>query len=112
MFNYFDVIVIALLLGFGYLGYETGILASLFYVLSGFVGIWAAQEFSSKIDLNFYILFFTAAGIVILAGLFIRKLLKTVFLGGFDRMVGTILGIFMGGCGLYIYCSFVPSESF
>jgi uncharacterized membrane protein required for colicin V production len=112
MFNFFDVIVIALVIGFGYLGYETGILASLFYVLSGFVGIWAAQEFSSKIDLNFYILFFTSAGIVILAGLFIRKLLKSVFLGGFDRMVGAFLGVFLGvSASIFIVLSFPPKVS-
>jgi len=112
MFNIFDVIVIALLLGFGYLGYETGILASLFYILSGFVGIWAAQEFSSRIDINFYLLFFTAAGIVTLVGLFIRKLLKAVFLGGFDRMIGAFLGIFLGvSASIFIVLSFPPKVS-
>jgi uncharacterized membrane protein required for colicin V production len=112
MFNFFDVIVIALLLGFGYLGYETGILASLFYVLSGFVGIWAAQEFSSRIDINFYMLFFAAAGIVILAGLFIRKLLKAVFLGGLDRMIGAFLGVFLGvSVSIFIVLSFPPKVS-
>ena len=96
MFNIFDIIVIVLVLGFGYLGFETGILASLFYILSGFVGIWAAQEFSAKIDINFYVMFFGGAGIVVLVGLFIRKLLKSIFLGNFDRVIGAFLGIFLG----------------
>ncbi len=112
MFNYFDFIVIGLIVCCGYLGFQTGILASLFYILSGFVGIWAAQEFSDKFDTNFYLLFFAAAGIVILVGLFIRRLLRAVFLGAFDRVIGGLLGIFLGvSVSIFIVLSFPPKLS-
>ena len=107
MFNFFDGIVLILIIGGGYLGSQTGILASLFYILSGFVGIWAAQEFSSKFDINFYLMFFAGAGAVIMVGLFIRSLLKTVLLGPIDRVVGALLGVFLGvSVSIFIVLSF------
>jgi uncharacterized membrane protein required for colicin V production len=107
MFNYFDGIVLALITIGGYLGFQTGILASLFYILSGFVGIWAAQEFSNKFDANFYLLFFASAGVVIVAGILIRRLLKTVVLGIPDRLIGALLGIFLGvSISIFIVLSF------
>ena len=112
MFNAFDLIALAFILGFGYLGFETGILASLFYILSGFVGIWAAQEFSTKIDAKFYLFFFGGAGIVVLAGLFIRKLLSAIFLGSFDRLIGAFLGVFLGiSVSIFVVLSFPPKVS-
>jgi len=112
MFNLFDGIVLALIMCGGYLGFETGILASLFYILSGFVGIWAAQEFSDKFDINFYLMFFAGAGIVIVAGILIRRLLKAVFLGTLDRVIGAFLGIFLGvSASIFIVLSFPPKIS-
>ena len=112
MFNIFDSIVIVLVMGFGFLGFETGILASLFYILSGFVGIWAAQEFTTKIGMGFYLVFFACAGIVVLAGLFIRRLLRAIFLGAFDRLIGAFLGVFLGvSVSVFIVLSFPPKVS-
>jgi len=112
MFNIYDCIALALILGGGYLGFETGILASLFYILSGFVGIWAAQEFSSKFDINFYLMFFAGSGAVFLMGLFVRRLLKAMLLGTFDKLIGALLGLVLGvSVSIFIVLSFPPKLS-
>ncbi len=96
MFNVFDVIAL-LMMGFGaYFGFETGIIASIFYISSGFVGMWAAQRYVPEPGLQFYVVFLAGAGVVILAGFVASKILKSVCLGMTDRVVGAFLGLLLG----------------
>jgi uncharacterized membrane protein required for colicin V production len=94
--NLFDLLVVALLAASIFFGYKTGIVTSIFYVLSGFVGMWAAQSFSSEPKINFYLVFFAAAGVVIIAGFFISHLIKKLPFVWLDHLLGTILGIVLG----------------
>jgi uncharacterized membrane protein required for colicin V production len=96
MFNFFDVIVSIIMLACGYFGFNTGIIASVFYVLSGFAGMWAAQKFSAQLNMDFYLVFGIVALAVILTGFFTGKILKALFLGTIDRIVGAVLGMCLG----------------
>jgi uncharacterized membrane protein required for colicin V production len=96
MFNFFDVIVIVVAGLTAFLGFQTGILSSLFYIGSGFVGMWAAQHYAPGTGGEFYLVFVLVAGFVGLVGFVLSKMLKTVFFSTPDRIVGAVLGIIMG----------------
>ena len=96
MFNIFDIATLALVLLCAYFGYNTGIIASVFYMASGFAGMWAAHAYAARLGLNFYVAFVLAAAVVILIGFILGKIFKAVFLGGLDRLGGVIFGILLG----------------
>jgi membrane protein required for colicin V production len=96
MFNIFDAVTLAIVLLCAYFGYNTGIIASLFYMASGFAGMWAAHVYSAKLGMNFYLTFILAAAVVILIGFILGKIFKAVFLGGLDRLGGIVFGILLG----------------
>ena len=64
MFNAFDFLSILIIAGNSYFGYQTGIIACLFYILSGFLGMWAAQSFAPEPKFNFYLVFLAVAAVV------------------------------------------------
>ncbi|MCB4791353.1 MAG: CvpA family protein [Elusimicrobia bacterium] len=94
--NIFDLAVVALLAASIYFGYKTGIITSFFYVLSGFIGMWAAQEFVNEPKLNYYLVFLASAGVVILVGFFISHLIKKLPFSWIDHLFGVFLGIILG----------------
>jgi membrane protein required for colicin V production len=96
MFNFFDIFVLVIVGSCVYFGYQTGIIASIFYILSGFVGMWAANKFAPNPGVNFYLVFFAGAGTVVLIGFIIGKIFKKALLGMFDRVAGVVLGIILG----------------
>jgi uncharacterized membrane protein required for colicin V production len=94
--NIFDAAILIIVLLCAYFGFNTGVIASVFYMASGFAGMWAAHEFSVRLGLNFYLTFVLAAAVVILAGFILGKIFKGLFLGGLDRLGGVILGVLLG----------------
>src|SRR5512138_3001461 len=97
MFNFFDIIALAVILLGGYFGLQTGILASTFYVASGFAGLWSAHRYAARLGVNFYLLFALASAAVILLGFLFSRLFKKIFLGKPDRLIGGLLGLCLGG---------------
>jgi uncharacterized membrane protein required for colicin V production len=96
MFNAFDIAVLAVILLTAYFGSKTGIIASIFYVASSFVGMFVAHRYADAMGLNFYVAFLVSAAVVILIGYLIGKLMKAFFLGLFDRLGGAVLGLVLG----------------
>lgn len=96
MFNYFDLVVLAVLALSGFFGFQTGILSTVFYVSSGFFGMWAAQKYSQGPGTKFYFIFLAGAGCVILLGFIVQQIFKKVFLGKIDRLIGGALGVLLG----------------
>lgn len=94
--NLFDAVILLVVFACAYFGFNTGIVASVFYMASGFAGMWAAHEFAARLGMNFYITFAIAAAIVILAGFLLGKIFKGLFLGGLDRAGGMLLGVLLG----------------
>jgi uncharacterized membrane protein required for colicin V production len=68
----------------------------MFYMASGFAGMWAAHMYSASLGMNFYLTFILAAAVVILIGFILGKIFKAVFLGGLDRLGGIVFGILLG----------------
>jgi len=96
MFTIFDGITLLFLLAGAYCGFKTGIIASIFYIASGFAGMWVAQHYVPVPGVKFYVYFLAAAGGVILLGFVAGKLMRTVSLGAIDRLIGACLGILLG----------------
>lgn len=96
MFTIFDALVIALLALCAYFGFNTGIVASIFYVSSGFAGMWAAHKYAGQLNMNFYLLFILAAAAVILAGFILGKVLRGLLLGVVDKVGGCVFGLALG----------------
>lgn len=96
MFNYFDVITLLIVLAACFFGFQTGIIASLFYVASGFIGMFVARTFSPGPGMKFYLFFAAGAGGAILIGFIISRILKKIFLGTLDRLSGAVLGLLFG----------------
>lgn len=96
MFNLFDLVAGLVIVAAGFFGYQTGLLASVFYMVSGFVGMFVAQKFAAQLGINFYVLFFLAAAVVVVAGFMLGRLLKSVFLSPADRLSGFLLGAVLG----------------
>lgn len=94
--NSYDLFAFILIGGCTYFGYKTGIIASLFYILSGFAGMWAAQSLVKDIDTNFYVIFFMCSGVVVFAGFFLSKILRKLFLGTVDHAGGAGFGFLLG----------------
>jgi uncharacterized membrane protein required for colicin V production len=96
MFNIFDVVVLGVLLLGAYAGSQVGILASVFYVASGFAGLSAAERFARGSNIKFYLVFVAVAAAVIGTGFLLARLFKKIFLGTLDRVAGALLGIVLG----------------
>ena len=96
MFNLFDAIVLLVMVSALCLGFQTGIIVSLFAVLSGFAGMWSAHMFSAPLGMNFYLVFFGSAAMVLLAGYVVSRVCKAFFMGGADRLIGALLGLVLG----------------
>ncbi|MBN1822831.1 MAG: hypothetical protein JW803_00770 [Endomicrobiales bacterium] len=94
--NYCDWLFIGLIAVFGALGYETGIITSLIWILSGFSGMWAAQDLSGRIGVNFYAAFFAASAAVIVGGFILSRMVKIVIPRLIDGIVGAGLGLILG----------------
>lgn len=114
MFNIFDVVSIILILSCAYFGFSTGIIASVFYVSSGYAGMWVAHKFSAQWGMNFYLVFILAAAGVVLIGFILGKVLKGLLLGGFDKFGGLVFGIALGvsifSVGLYPMIGKLPAK--
>ncbi|HBU68790.1 MAG TPA: hypothetical protein DEE98_00220 [Elusimicrobia bacterium] len=96
MFNYFDLLSIILIVFGAFFGFQTGIIASIFYIASGFAGMWAADRFAEGSGIGFYLIFAAGAGVLIMIGFIAGKLLKAFLLGTVDRVIGLVLGIMLG----------------
>jgi len=90
------VIVLAVIGMCVYFGYQTGIVASIFYILSGFVGLFMAQKYCPEPNINFYLVFAASAVCVIIIGFLIGKIFNKLLLGTLDRLGGVILGMILG----------------
>ena len=124
--NWVDIVIIAGAVLFGLLGLRQGFIKALFGILGLIVGIVLAGHFYQPLALKFssegaawagiaayaIILVVTviAAGV---AGWFVAKTVHALLFGWLDRMLGFILGAFMGcmlcGAMLAILCKYVPS---
>lgn len=107
--NGFDIFALVLGLLCFYFGFHTGIIASVFYVASGFVGMWAAQAYAAKFGLNFYVAFLCAAASVALAGFILSRIFRALMLGFFDRIIGGVLGVALAVC--IVAMAIVPVSS-
>ena len=124
--NWVDIVIIAGAVLFGLLGLRQGFIKALFGILGLIVGIVLAGHFYQPLALKFssegaawagiaayaIILVVTviAAGV---AGWFVAKTVHALLFGWLDRLLGFILGAFMGcmlcGAMLAILCKYVPS---
>jgi uncharacterized membrane protein required for colicin V production len=99
MYNSVDIICAAVLLVLGLFGYRTGAIASIFYLVSGFAGVLAAQKFSAALHVPFAVLFLAVTLGLIAFGIFSRAMARLFLLGFFDRLagfgIGVVLGIFL-----------------
>jgi uncharacterized membrane protein required for colicin V production len=93
MLNVVDVVLIAFTLILGFFGMVAGLLSSVFFFLSGFIGMWAARHFGNFHDIRFYIIFALATALAIICGTVLSKFIGKIVLGAFDRILGAILGI-------------------
>ncbi|MFH1369424.1 MAG: CvpA family protein [Elusimicrobiota bacterium] len=96
MFNIFDVIILIIAILCAYFGFSTGVIASMFYVCSGFAGMWAAHKFSVQLGMNFYLVFAMASIAVVIIGFVLGKILKGLLLGGIDKAGGLVFGVTLG----------------
>jgi len=95
MFNFIDVIIAALIISGGFFGFQTGAVASIFYLGSGFAGIWAARHFTQGPGIKYFLIFIAGAGLVIIAGFIFSKIFKGLVLGMLDRIGGVLFGIIL-----------------
>ena len=102
MYNSVDIICAAALLILGLFGYHTGAIASVFYLASGFVGVFIAQKFAAALHVNFMVLFVAATLALIAFGMFSRALAHLFMLGFFDRLAGFIIGVLLGAALLSV----------
>ncbi|MFC1500865.1 CvpA family protein [Elusimicrobiota bacterium] len=96
MFNYFDVLTIFVILGLCYLGFRTGIVSNIFYVSSGFIGMFVAHKFYKQLEMDFHLFFISVALCVMIIGFFIGKALRDYKIGRYDRGIGAFLGLILG----------------
>lgn len=90
---YFDLLFLGVLIVGYYLGHKTGIIGSLFYLFSGFVGMVIVQRFGHQFPVSAPAVFAVAVVGFIVVGLVLRKIFNWVFLNLFDRLFGGMLGI-------------------
>ena len=93
---FFDTLAIAIIAFSAYFGLRTGAIASLFYIISGFTGMWAAQHFARDPGVMFYLVFFATAGIIALIGFGLSRVAAKLLLSPFDRIAGSLLGALLG----------------
>ncbi len=96
MYNSVDIICAAALLVLGLFGYHTGAIASVFYLISGFAGVFVAQKFSATLHVPFAVLFLAVTLGLIAFGIFSRAMARLFLLGFFDRLVGFGIGVVLG----------------
>lgn len=94
--NYFDLVVLLLVAASVYFGYKTGIITSLFYILSGFIGMWVAQKYANGLKFDFYVVFMATAASVIIIGFVVSHLIKKLPFIWIDHLCGALLGLILG----------------
>lgn len=90
---YFDLLFLGVLIVGYYLGHKTGIIGSLFYVFSGFVGMVIVQRFGHQFSAPAAAVFAVVVIGFIVVGMVCRKIFNWIFLSLFDRLFGGMLGI-------------------
>lgn len=96
MFNAFDIVCITIVLVFAALGFRTGIIATLIYIASGFIGMWAAHHHAEQLGLGFYAAFIFIVVMVIAGGYFLSKVLHALMFGKWDMIIGSLMGVVLG----------------
>ena len=96
MYNSLDVICAAAFLVLGLFGYHIGAVASIFYIASGFVGVFVAQKYAATLHVNFIVLFVVVTLGLIAFGMFSRALARLFLLGFIDRLAGFVIGVVLG----------------
>jgi membrane protein required for colicin V production len=110
--NFFDFIILAIVLLFTILGFRKGFIISLATFAALLLGIWAAVHFSGRLDavllqylkpsatwlpiLSFSLMFLLVVGIVLLVAKGIEKVVSVIGLGLLNRIGGAILGLVKG----------------
>lgn len=110
--NYLDLIVILVLLVFGYLGLTKGLIIEATTLLGYFVGLYGAFHFSDftadqliqyvEIEpkylnaISFAVTFVVLVILVNILGRLVSRLLKTLHLGLFDKIGGFAFGLVKG----------------
>lgn len=92
---YFDLLFLGVLIVGYYLGHKTGIIGSLFYVFSGFVGMVVVQRFGNQFPVPAAAVFAVVVIGFIIVGMVCRRIFNWIFLSLFDRLFGGLLGIFL-----------------
>jgi uncharacterized membrane protein required for colicin V production len=90
-----NVTIFLLLVILLYIGFYAGIIKSFFAVAAGFCAIVLAENYPYQFGINYYFIFFAAAFIVYLTGLFIFKVAKFLYLSIFDKLAGACLSVFI-----------------
>lgn len=123
--NWVDIVIIAGVVLFGLLGFWQGFIKALFGILGLIVGIALAGHFYQTLALKLssegaawagiaaYAIILVVTVIVVgVAGWFVAKMVHALPFGWLDRLLGFILGAFMGSmlCAavLAILCKYVP----
>jgi membrane protein required for colicin V production len=110
--NFFDFIILAIVLLFAILGFRKGFIISLATFAALLLGIWAAVNFSGRLDalllqylkpsatwlpiLSFSLMFLLVVGVVLLVAKGIEKVVSVIGLGLVNRIGGAILGLVKG----------------
>ena len=123
--NWVDIVIIAGAVLFGLLGFWQGFIKALFGILGLIVGIVLARHFYQGLALKlssegaawagvaaYAIILIVTVIVVGVAGWFVAKMVHVLPFGWLDRLLGFILGAFMGSmlCAavLAILCKYVP----
>ncbi len=96
VFNGFDIIVAIFILVFCLVGFKTGIVSTLFYISSGYIGLFVASKYSAVLKMNFYLVFFLVALATIIAGLIVGQMVREAVLGAADNIFGLVFGGIFG----------------
>ncbi len=108
--NYFDIVILLVLLFFTLRGAFRGAIEELTGLVSVAVGIFAARQYSTEVSVHlkpflaeewivpaaFVLIFFICIVVVALLGYFLRSLLNALFVGFVDHALGGAVGAVKG----------------
>jgi membrane protein required for colicin V production len=112
--NWLDVAIIVVAVVLGFVGMKHGIIRTVFSIIGlvvgivlagryydGFANLFSSYEFAWAGIVAFAIILLATMALVGWIGSLISKLLKSLMLGWIDKLVGGILGLFLGA----VFCA-------
>ena len=97
MSNGADIVAALFLITVGLLGYYTGAIMSILYVVGGFAGVFIAQKCAAlSPQISFFWWYLTVVLVLIAMGMMVRWLARVLLLGFADRAAGFCIGMTIG----------------